>query len=102
MAAVAEFGLGLDQQILATLALGVVRRVAVRAGHRRVLMGGAAEVGARLILAVAFQAAVGDGPGVDPFESEDLGFVAAAVDVRRPRTVATFAALMRRPAESVQ
>ncbi len=100
MAAVAQLGLLLNQQIL--LALGVVRRVTVKTSNCAAGVGGLGKVRLFVTFAVAGQTAgAGFLPGL-ALEDVYFAFVAASGDVLRARPVATLATLLGWTARFVQ
>jgi hypothetical protein len=91
MAAVAQIGLGLDEQVLRLF--GMVGTVAVEATHIVAGVRGGAKVALRVGLAVAPQTALAGFGARQIREADDFRFVAAARYVFRARTVAGFASV---------
>src|SRR5208283_496817 len=91
MAAVAKFGLRLDQQL--ALFLGVMRAVAVEAANIVPRVSGRAKTLLLVGLAMAFQTAPARFRPRQIRETDDLGFVAAARHVLGAGTVAGFTAV---------
>ena len=79
------------------LLFGVVRIVAVRAAYAVLQMHGTREIPMLFAVLVAVETARGNFLRRGPFKREDLRLVSAPVDVRLPRTVASFAAMPLRP-----
>ncbi len=100
MAAVAELGLLLNQEML--LFHGVMGRVTVEASDRIAGVGRFGEVRLFVAFAVTGQTASAGFLAGLALEHVYFAFVAASGDVLRTRTVATFAALLGRPSRFIQ
>jgi hypothetical protein len=95
MAAIAEQRLFFDEQ--RPLRLGFMWRMATGAAHIVGQMGGPQKIGMLIVKGVAGQAAFRGLFGREILEIDNLGDIAAALDVRFARTVTSLTALVLRP-----